>query len=77
MNSLSIRGEGLPDDAKTTTWKILHAYIYTHSQRLIDEYPGDGVQAITRFQSQCENMTFDNQIRSNKVFQKLIHKGKE
>ena len=76
MDSLSIRGEVLPDDAKNTTWKILHAYIYAHSQRLIDEYPGDGVQAITRFQSQCENMNFAKQIRY-KVFQKVIHKGGE
>ena len=38
----------------------MHAYKDAHIQRLIDEYPVDGVQAITRFQSQCANVTFSN-----------------
>ena len=37
---------------------FLHAYIDSHSNILIDEYLGDGLQAITRLQSKCANMTF-------------------
>ena len=48
MDYLSIRGEDLPDYAKESTWNLLRAYIYAHSQSLIDEYPGCGVQTITR-----------------------------
>ena len=51
--------------------------MYAHSQRLIDEYPGDVVQAVIMLQSQCENMTFDEQIRYNILCQKVIHKGEE
>ena len=43
----SIRGEELTDYANKSTWKILHEYIDAHSQRLIDEYPRDGLQAIS------------------------------
>ena len=58
MDYPSIRGEQLPDYAKKTTWKILHAYIDAHNQKLIDEYLGDGVQYISKFQSKCSNMKF-------------------
>ena len=44
----SIRGEDLPDYSKNVTWNLLHAYIDAHSQILIDEYPGDVVQATSR-----------------------------
>ena len=47
-----------PDYAKNSTWNLLHVYIYAHSQRLIDEYIGDGVQYILILQYQCANMTF-------------------
>ena len=30
--------------------ETFHKYIDEHSQRLIDEYPGDRIQAISRFQ---------------------------
>ena len=46
MDYPSIRGEDLPDFAKTATWNLFHAYIYVHSQISIDECPRDGVQAI-------------------------------
>ena len=46
-----------------------------HSQILIDECPGYGVQAISRFQPQYENMTFDEQIRYNIMFHQVVHKG--
>ena len=43
--------------SKQATWKLLNAYIYVKIQRLIYEYPGDGVDATSIFQSQCTNMT--------------------
>ena len=42
-----IRGEDFPYYAKKSTWSLLHSYIDTHTQILIDKYPGDGVQYIT------------------------------
>ena len=70
----SIRGEYLSGYDKKATWNLFHAYIYAHSQILIFEYPGDGVQAISRLQYKCENMTFDDQRRYNRLFQKATHK---
>ena len=55
----------------------MHSYIDVHSQRLIDECPGDGVQAIPILQSQCANMTFADQIIYNRMFQQVVHKGGE
>ena len=69
-----IRGEWLPDYAWKAIWKLLHAYIYAHSQISIDKYPRYGVQAISRFQYQCENMTFADQSRYNRIFQQVVHK---
>ena len=46
MGYLSIRGEEIPYHDKKATCNLLHAYIYVLSQIFIDEYPGDGVQAI-------------------------------
>ena len=43
-------------------------YIYAHSQRLIDYCPGYGVQDISIFQPQCENMIFTDRSRYNRVF---------
>ena len=69
-----IEGEEIPDDAKQDTWNLLHAYTDVHIQRLIDKYPGDGVKAITRLQSQCENMNFASKSRYNRQFQQVVHK---
>ena len=44
----SIRGGDPPEYAKQDTWNLLHACIDEHSQILIDEYTGDGVEAIPR-----------------------------
>ena len=74
MDYQPVRGEDFPDCSKKSTWKLFHAYIDAHSQRLLYKYPGDGVQAISRLQSQCENMTFSEQIRYNILFQQVIHK---
>ena len=43
MDYTSIRGGDLPDYAKNTTWNLLCAYIHSHNQILIEEYPGDVV----------------------------------
>ena len=75
MEYPSIRGEYLPDYAKNVTWNLLHAYIDVHIQRLIYEYSGYGVQAITIFQSKCANMTFSENIMYIRLFQKVVHKG--
>ena len=77
MDYPSIRGEELPDYARKATWNLLDAYIDAHSQILIDEFTGDGVQDISIFQSQCAKMTFIDQCRYNKLFQKALHKGGE
>ena len=53
----------------------MNAYIDEHSQILIDDCPGYGVQAISRFKSQCENMTFDEKIRYNIMLRQVVHKG--
>ena len=50
MDYQSTREEDLPEYDKEATWNLLHAYIDAHSQLLIDVYPGDGVQAISRLQ---------------------------
>ena len=58
MDYPSTREEELPDYAKKATWNLLNTYIDSYSQRLIDEFTGYGVQAISRFQCQCADMTF-------------------
>ena len=77
MNYPSIRGEALPDHAKNPTWKLLHACMDEHSQRLIEDYTVYVLQATTILQSQCANMNFSDQIRYNRLFQQVIHKGGE
>ena len=74
MEYLSIIGEEITYYAKKATWKSLRAYIYVHSQILIDEYPGYGVQAIIIFKSPCENMIFAGQSRYNRLFQQVVQK---
>ena len=63
MEYQSIRGEDFPNYAKNATWNLLHANIDAYNQRLIDEYTGDGVQAITMFQFQCANMAISDKSR--------------
>ena len=77
MKYPSIRGEELPEYAKNATWNLLNTYIDAHSKILIDEFPGNGVQDISILQSQCENTTFAEQIRYNRMFQQVVHKGGE
>ena len=74
MDYPSIRGDYLPYYAKHDNWKILHAYIDACFQISIDEYPGVGVQAITRLQSQCANMTIAENISYNILLRQVGHK---
>ena len=75
MDYPSIRGGELPEYSKNVSWKLLNAYIYDHSQILIDECPGDGLQSISIFKYQCAKMNFSNQSIYNRTFQKVLHKG--
>ena len=72
MEYPSIRGHQSPDYSKKAAWDLLHAYIDAHNQSLIDERPGDGVQAISILQSQCENMNFSDKRRYNRIFQQVV-----
>ena len=71
MDYPTIIGEYFPDYAKNATWNLLHAYIDEHSRRLFYKYLGYGVHAITRFQSQCANMTFAKKENVIYGFRKL------
>ena len=73
----SIRREEILYYAKKVTWNLLRAYIDAHSQRIMYEYPENGVQDISGLQFQCSNMTFPDQIRYNIMFQKVVHRGGE
>ena len=75
MEYPSIRGEDFPDYAKNDTWNLSHAYLDAYIQRLIEDYTGDIVQAISRLKHQCANMTFADRSRYNITFQQVIHKG--
>ena len=77
MDYPSTIGEELTDHDKKDTWNLLHEYIYTRSQILIDKCPGDVVPAISRFQSQCANMKFSDQSIYNRMFQQVLHKDWE
>ena len=72
-----IGGEDIPNYSKRATWILLNAYIDVISQRLIDEYPGNGVQAIKILHYPCANTTFYDQSIYNRLFQKLIDKEGE
>ena len=50
MDYPSIRGGNLPDYSKNDTWNLLHAYIDTHSQILLDYYLGYVVQDTSRLE---------------------------
>ena len=69
MEYLSIEEDEMKDDSKQAAWDLLNAYINAHSNSSIDEYPEDGVEAITILQSQCANLTFSDKGRYNRQFQ--------
>ena len=45
--SPSIRGKKISDFTKNSTYNLLNVYADINSQRLIDECPGDVLQAIS------------------------------
>ena len=55
----------------------MNAYIDAYSLRIIYEYPGDGVKAISLLKSQCANTTFYDQSIYNRLFPQVAHKGGE
>ena len=62
---------------KKSTRKLLHVNIDVHSRRLIAEFPKDGIKCIERLSSYCANMTFAENNRYDRTFQKVTHKGGE
>ena len=55
----------------------MYANIDIKSRRLIAEFPGDGIKCIEQLQSHCENMTFADKSRYDRIFQQVTHKGGE
>ena len=74
MDHPSMIREYLPDYDKKATWEFFYAYIDSYCKRLIAEYPGYGVQAISILQYQCANTTFDERSIYNRLFQQVAHR---
>ena len=55
----------------------MHENIDVHRRRLITDFPKHGIKRIEKFQSHCENMTFDDRNRYDRTFQQVTHKGGE
>ena len=69
-------GGGIIEDfAKKAIRNLLHANFDVHSRRLIAEFPKDGIKCIEKLQSRCANMTFADNIRYDRTFQQVTHKG--
>ena len=62
---------------KNAIRNILHAKIYVHIRRLINEFPGYGVKCIAKIQSNCANISFSGKSRYDRIFQQVTHKGGE
>ena len=78
MDYPSIKVEYFTDYAEKIIWNILQKYIYTLSQRLIVEYPGDVIQAISRPQSNVQTWPFLTKAYIiNRLFKQVIHKWGE
>ena len=56
---------------------LLHVNIDVYSRRLIYEFPGDGVKYVSKLQSHCEDMTFSDKSRYDRIFQQVTHKVRE
>ena len=81
--------EVLPDDPKIggdnviedytrkAIRNIFHANIDVHSRRLIAEFPKDGIKCIEILKSHCADMNFSGEIRYDRTFQQVTHKGGE
>ena len=72
-----IGGWNIKSFEKNSIGNILHANIDVHSRRLIAEFPGDGIKCIEKLQSHCENMTFADKSRYDRIFQQVTHKRGE
>ena len=49
-------GEEIQEYTKQATWNLFDAFIDTYIRKLIYEYPGNVLEAITILKYQCENM---------------------
>ena len=66
-----IRGNDVIDDyAKKSIRNIFHANIDVTSRKLIADFPKDGVKCIEKLQSDCANMSFADQSRYDRTFNK-------
>ena len=66
---------GYKDHVKKAIKNLLHKNIDVHSRRLISKFPGDAVKCIYKLQYICENKTFADRCRYNRLFQQVTHKG--
>ena len=57
--------------------KLLYENIDFHSRRRIAEFLRDGVKRISKLQSHCGNIAFDDKIRYDRIFEQVTHKGGE
>ena len=71
----TVVGEDTNDHVKKAIRNLLHADIDVCIIRLISELPGYGVKCISKLQYNCANMTFNEKIRYDRLFQKVLHKG--
>ena len=67
-------GGNVKDYAKMAIRNLLHANSCVHSQRLIAEFPEDGIKCMEKLQSHCANMTFADKSRYDRTFQQVTHK---
>ena len=67
----------IEDYEKKAIRKLLHANIYVHIRRLIDEFPKDGIKCIEKLQSHRANMTFADKNRYERTFKQVTQKGGE
>ena len=56
---------------------LLHENTCVLSRRLIAEFPENGKKCMEKLQSYCENMTFADKSRYDRIFQQVTHKGGE
>ena len=67
----------IEDYERKAVRNLLHENIDVHSKRLIAEFPKDGIKCIEKLQSHCENMTFSEKSRYDRIFQQVTRKRGE
>ena len=75
LDDPTIGGKGIHDHSRKAIMNILHANIDIHSRRLIYEFPVDGVKIISKLQYHCENTSFADKSRHDRISQQVTHKG--